>query len=217
MRRIGAIIMLLWCWSLLYSQTRVEAEQIIETTRQYMHCPYKYGATGPNSFDCSGLVQFCFAKHNIRLPRTSQDQSNNGVSVSGGWDSLQTGDLVFFGKSKVNHVGIYVGTPSRNRHEFIHCSQSKGVAIAALEDSYWKSHYKFARRLELVESEPIVIAEPVNVPETTMSVSSAPQTVVGDAPASSEVVLDNVIPYRTKRWKTKINRKNREKVTWAKE
>ena len=41
-------------------QTHVDAQRIIETARQYLGCPYSYGATGPTRFDCSGLVQLSF-------------------------------------------------------------------------------------------------------------------------------------------------------------
>jgi cell wall-associated NlpC family hydrolase len=68
--------------------------------------PYRYGATGPNAFDCSGLVSWAYKKAGKSLPRTSRAQSNVGTPVSR--DNLQPGDLVFFYKP-VSHVGIYIG------------------------------------------------------------------------------------------------------------
>jgi cell wall-associated NlpC family hydrolase len=68
--------------------------------------PYRYGATGPNAFDCSGLVSWAFKKAGKSLPRTSRAMSQVGTPVSR--SELQPGDLVFFYKP-VSHVGIYIG------------------------------------------------------------------------------------------------------------
>jgi cell wall-associated NlpC family hydrolase len=68
--------------------------------------PYRYGASGPNAFDCSGLVSWAFKKAGVSLPRTSRAMSQVGTPVSR--DELRPGDLVFFYKP-VSHVGIYIG------------------------------------------------------------------------------------------------------------
>lgn len=68
--------------------------------------PYVWGAVGPSSFDCSGLVQWAYKQIGKDLPRTSRQQAQVGTPVSR--DQLQPGDLVFF-NSPVSHVGIYVG------------------------------------------------------------------------------------------------------------
>jgi peptidoglycan DL-endopeptidase CwlO len=68
--------------------------------------PYRYGASGPNAFDCSGLVSWAFKKAGVSLPRTSRAMSRVGTPVSR--DELRPGDLVFFYKP-VSHVGIYIG------------------------------------------------------------------------------------------------------------
>lgn len=68
--------------------------------------PYRWGATGPSAFDCSGLMQWAFARAGVRLPRTSAAQSGVGTAVSR--SQLQPGDLVFF-YSPVSHVGMYIG------------------------------------------------------------------------------------------------------------
>ncbi|MHA6620370.1 C40 family peptidase [Pseudonocardia sp. DLS-67] len=68
--------------------------------------PYRYGASGPNAFDCSGLVSWSYKKAGKSLPRTSRAMSKVGTPVSRG--DLQPGDLVFFYKP-VSHVGIYIG------------------------------------------------------------------------------------------------------------
>jgi cell wall-associated NlpC family hydrolase len=68
--------------------------------------PYRWGAMGPNAFDCSGLVKWSFANAGRSLPRTSRAMAGVGVPVAK--SDLQPGDLVFFYKP-ISHVGIYIG------------------------------------------------------------------------------------------------------------
>jgi cell wall-associated NlpC family hydrolase len=68
--------------------------------------PYVWGATGPDAFDCSGLVQAAYRSAGISLPRTTYAQIDSGRRVSR--SELLPGDLVFF-YSAISHVGIYVG------------------------------------------------------------------------------------------------------------
>jgi cell wall-associated NlpC family hydrolase len=68
--------------------------------------PYVWGAAGPSSFDCSGLVLWAYAKVGISLPHFTGDQWNLGVHV--GRNQLQPGDLVFF-YPDIGHVGLYIG------------------------------------------------------------------------------------------------------------
>jgi len=68
--------------------------------------PYVWGAAGPGSFDCSGLVLWAYAQVGISLPHFTGDQWNMGVHVSRA--DLQPGDLVFF-YPDIGHVGLYIG------------------------------------------------------------------------------------------------------------
>ncbi|MFR9802937.1 NlpC/P60 family protein [Pseudonocardia sp. RS010] len=68
--------------------------------------PYVWGASGPRSFDCSGLTSWAFRQAGITLPRSSSAQARVGTPVS--WDEMQPGDLVFY-YTPVSHVGIYAG------------------------------------------------------------------------------------------------------------
>ncbi|MEL5959490.1 C40 family peptidase [Streptomyces sp. CLV115] len=68
--------------------------------------PYVWGATGPSSFDCSGLTQAAWRAAGVSLPRTTYTQINAGRRVSR--SELAPGDLVFF-YSGISHVGLYIG------------------------------------------------------------------------------------------------------------
>src|SRR3954449_12946835 len=68
--------------------------------------PYVWGGAGPNSFDCSGLVQYAYKAAGVSLPHSSRMQSTLGTPVSRA--NLQPGDLVFF-YSPVSHVAMYIG------------------------------------------------------------------------------------------------------------
>ena len=74
--------------------------------------PYVYGAAGPASFDCSGLVQWSFARAGITMPRTAAEQALAGPAVP--VSQLQPGDLLFYhtdptAPGYISHVGIYLG------------------------------------------------------------------------------------------------------------
>jgi cell wall-associated NlpC family hydrolase len=73
---------------------------------QKLGSPYVWGATGPDAFDCSGLVQAAYRSAGISLPRTTYAQIDAGRRISR--SELLPGDLVFF-YSGISHVGIYVG------------------------------------------------------------------------------------------------------------
>ena len=79
--------------------------------------PYRYGAAGPNAFDCSGLVNWAYKSAGVSLPRTSRAMSRVGTPVSRA--DLRPGDLVFFYRP-VSHVGIYIGNG-----KIVHASSKK--------------------------------------------------------------------------------------------
>ena len=68
--------------------------------------PYIWGAAGPSTFDCSGLVVWAFGQEGISLPHYTGDLWNSGMHVSR--SDLEPGDLVFF-FADISHVGIYLG------------------------------------------------------------------------------------------------------------
>ncbi|MFI8853896.1 NlpC/P60 family protein [Streptomyces sp. 891-h] len=69
--------------------------------------PYVWGATGPSSFDCSGLTSWAYKQAGVSLPRTSQAQANAGTRI-GSQSQLKPGDLVLF-YSDLHHIGLYAG------------------------------------------------------------------------------------------------------------
>lgn len=118
------------------------AAAVIRTAKQYIGVPYQFGGTSPKGFDCSGYLQFVFAKHNINLPRTADLQYKVGATIAA--NKLIPGDMVFFStyEKGASHCGIYIGSG-----KFIHASSSKGIRIDELKDAYWKPKYLGAKRI----------------------------------------------------------------------
>jgi cell wall-associated NlpC family hydrolase len=82
------------------------AAQAVSYAYRKLGSPYVWGASGPDAFDCSGLVQAAYRSAGVSLPRTSYAQIDAGRRVPR--SELLPGDLVFF-YSGISHVGIYVG------------------------------------------------------------------------------------------------------------
>ena len=120
----------------------VASTKILKTAAQYKGVPYVFGGTTPRGFDCSGYVQFVFAKHGIRLTRTADTQAREGKFVSR--KALKPGDLVFFTTYEpgASHVGIYAGN-----NQFWNATSSRGIMLSNLNDSYWGPRYYTARRI----------------------------------------------------------------------
>ncbi|WP_431991046.1 NlpC/P60 family protein [Streptomyces albogriseolus] len=88
------------------SSYAAKAEKALAFARAQIGKPYVWGATGPGSYDCSGLTQAAWKAAGVSLPRTTYDQVNAGTTVP--VSQAQPGDLVFF-YDDVTHVGIYIG------------------------------------------------------------------------------------------------------------
>ncbi|MCD2196256.1 C40 family peptidase [Actinomycetospora endophytica] len=83
-------------------------DRIVNTASGFAGTPYVWGATGPDSFDCSGFTQYVFKKMGISLPRTAQQQYDAADHISK--SQAQPGDLVFIGSpGDIYHVAIYAG------------------------------------------------------------------------------------------------------------
>ncbi|MGC9380422.1 NlpC/P60 family protein [Streptomyces sp. MH13] len=83
-----------------------KAEKALAFARAQMGKPYVWGATGPGSYDCSGLTQAAWKAAGVTLPRTTYDQVDAGTTVA--VSQAQPGDLVFF-YDDLSHVGLYIG------------------------------------------------------------------------------------------------------------
>jgi cell wall-associated NlpC family hydrolase len=108
---------------------------VIDFAKAQIGKSYVWAATGPDSYDCSGLTMKAFATIGVTLPHSSATQSTMGTAVARA--DLQIGDLVFFG-SPVHHVGIYVGN-----NQMID-APTEGVPVG-IHNLY--SDYSGARRL----------------------------------------------------------------------
>ncbi|MDQ0941313.1 C40 family peptidase [Streptomyces sp. V1I1] len=83
-----------------------KAEKVLSFARSQIGKPYVWGASGPSSYDCSGLTQAAWKAAGVDLPRTTWDQVKVGQRVE--TKDLLPGDLVFF-YDDISHVGIYIG------------------------------------------------------------------------------------------------------------
>ncbi|MFQ5935164.1 MAG: C40 family peptidase [Acidiferrobacterales bacterium] len=106
--------------------------------------PYRYGGNTPRGFDCSGLVQYSYARAGVVIPRTTREQRKRARSVAA--KKMRPGDLVFFtleGK-RASHVGLYIGG-----QRFVHApATGKTVHVSQLSNPYWRRHFIGVRRFD---------------------------------------------------------------------
>lgn len=129
------------------ARTRAKIKTMLEVAAAQLGKPYVLGATGPKSFDCSGLVYYCLKQAGSNRGRYNAQ----GYSKVTDWekitdiDNLEKGDLLFFynnERTKIGHVGIYVGGG-----KMIDASSSNGKVVKRdCRTSYWRSHFYCARR-----------------------------------------------------------------------
>lgn len=121
--------------SAFISASQEKVQNVINVAKSQIGKPYVWGGTGPNSFDCSGLMYYAFRNGtNISLPRVSKNQATVGTYVSR--ENLKPGDLIFWG-SPIHHVALYIGNG-----QYIHAPEpGKTVTIAKL------GSYTTARRV----------------------------------------------------------------------
>ena len=133
------------------SRTKKQAKPASKPTnlekyaKEWLGAKYVYGAASKKKTDCSGYVMQVYKGfYNIALDHNAQRIYDDGRGYSIRRTKLQEGDLVFFGNFwKISHVGIYL-----KGNRFIHASTSKGVVITSMDDNYWSSKYKGARRFK---------------------------------------------------------------------
>lgn len=117
--------------------------QVAALAREQVGKPYLYGGVGPDAFDSSGLVVYCFSQNGTEVPRTTDYQVSAGVAVP--WDAIEPGDVVFFwleNPGAAEYEGIYVGDG-----KFIAArSEGKPVSEMDLWGDYFSSQFVCARR-----------------------------------------------------------------------
>ena len=125
------------------------AARVVPTAEHYLGTPYRYGGTSPiTGFDCSGFVQYVFARNAVKLPRTSRQQAKVGVAMPRDFKSLAAGDLVMFASrgEPISHVAIYAG-----HSRIIHASSSGGAVryddLGTARGKWFVDHMVAARRV----------------------------------------------------------------------
>lgn len=124
------------------------SKKIITEAESYLGTPYLMGGMSRNGIDCSGFVLRVFNQSvGIELPRIAASQSQQGVYVKK--EELESGDLLFFSTTRrgISHVGIVKNRLQDGTIEFIHSASSLGVSVSKLDSSYWRSKYRFAKRI----------------------------------------------------------------------
>ncbi|MFI7442215.1 C40 family peptidase [Nonomuraea indica] len=106
-----------------------KARTAVEVAKDQIGDPYRFGGTGPGSFDCSGLVQYAWKKAGVRIPRVTNAQYA-GIRKKVSFSRLKPGDLLFF--RGFGHVGMYVG-----KGKMIH-SPRTGLTVRVEKLSGWR-------------------------------------------------------------------------------
>ncbi|MEU8382423.1 C40 family peptidase, partial [Streptosporangium sp. NPDC048865] len=122
---------------------RIRAGKAVSAAKKQIGDPYRWGASGPGAFDCSGLVRYAWRKAGVSLPRITHSQYRS-IRKKVPWSKLRPGDLMFF--SGKGHVGMYVG-----KGRMVHSpSSGKTVRVVKLAGYYRSSFAGAARRLHHV-------------------------------------------------------------------
>jgi len=127
------------------SATPDATAELVATALNFRGVPYRNGGTDPTGFDCSGFVQYVFARFGTGLPRETKDQFHAGIEVD--LANIQPGDLVFFQTVArgASHVGLAIGDDA-----FVHAPSSRGVVrVERFTSTYWSKRLLGVRRIAL--------------------------------------------------------------------
>jgi len=115
---------------------RQPGEQAAVIAVRQIGVPYRYGGSTTQGFDCSGLVQYAYAKAGKQIPRTTAQQWQQLQPIRK--DHLQVGDLLFFDiNGKIAHVGLYLGS-----RRFVHApATGSEVSIAELDSGFYRQAF----------------------------------------------------------------------------
>ena len=122
-------------------------DQLIANATENIGIRYRSGGTTKAGFDCSGLMICTFNNFDIKLPRSSIEQSRIGTKVT--TDEAQKGDLIFFrtnGRRHINHVGMIVEVVD-GEIKFVHSSTHGGVMISSTKEPYYTRAFSQVNRV----------------------------------------------------------------------
>ena len=105
--------------------------------------PFVYGTAGPDSYDASGLVQYCYRQVGVNIPRSTASQAEKGKKIA--YEDLMPGDAVFIwynNEGEPEFVGVYVGDG------FYVAARSTGKPVSKIDitTKYYKEHFVFGKR-----------------------------------------------------------------------
>lgn len=123
-------------------------DQLIAHATENIGTRYRTGGTTKAGFDCSGLMICTFSNFDIKLPRSSIEQSRVGTKVSA--EEAQKGDLIFFrtnGRRHINHVGMVVEVAEGGEIKFVHSSTHGGVMISSTKEPYYTRAFSQVNRI----------------------------------------------------------------------
>jgi peptidoglycan DL-endopeptidase CwlO len=141
--------------------------------------PYRWGATGPNMFDCSGLTSAAYAAAGVAIPRVSRAQWGAGPHVQVA--NLLPGDLVFYADNPadpatIHHVGMYIGNGL-----MVHAPHTGDVVRVA---SIWRDGYVGATRIVPGVLTPGLAAPPPTAPPPTSPTPPTPPPMTTAPPTT---------------------------------
>lgn len=122
---------------------RASGVELVATARRLLGVPYLWGGMTPLGVDCSGFVSLVYRVHGRVLPRDADLQFEDPEATPVERDRLAAGDLLFFGRNTITHVGMYMGDG-----RFIDATtyETPVVREDRLDDPHWTELYKGARR-----------------------------------------------------------------------
>lgn len=143
---VFALALTLSACGLFRSKSEGLRHDIVETALDQVGEDYRYGGNTPHDgFDCSGLVQYSYAEHGIKLPRTAAEQRHAGKSIP--MDQAQPGDLLFYNFAGVKpngwHVVMYLGD-GKGVHAPTHDGEVEKIKVT---EKHWRERFVSATRV----------------------------------------------------------------------
>jgi cell wall-associated NlpC family hydrolase len=123
----------------------IDTGSVLQLSRGFLGLPYSWGGTSSFGYDCSGFTQMLMRRRGFSMPRDAHQQEAWAGLTPVERESLEPGDLLFFGPSdkKITHTGMYLGSG-----EFIHATAHRKpiIQISRLDEPHWTERFVSARR-----------------------------------------------------------------------